>query len=70
MKTNKKVNLPTSLFYLFLSLASLYHIISHFSEYFNDPSFKDLFAAFLVVPLLFYVGISDVIKFIRLKRKP
>jgi hypothetical protein len=46
-------------------LGSLFHILSHFSEFFNDPSFKDLFAAFVVVPLLLYAGISDLVNFYR-----
>jgi hypothetical protein len=50
-------------------LGSLFHILSHFSEYFNDPSFKDLLAAFVFVPLLGYAGISYLMKAIRLWKK-
>ncbi|MHA8065554.1 hypothetical protein V7S76_02615 [Aquirufa sp. ROCK2-A2] len=63
---NKHGVLYNSIFHLALFLGSSYHILSHFSEYFHDPSFKDLFAAFVVVPLLGYAGISDLVKTIRL----
>ena len=62
---NKHTLLSRSILYIFLSLGSLFHILSHFSEYFNDPSFKDLLAAFVVVPLLLYAGISDLVNFYR-----
>jgi hypothetical protein len=66
---NKHEVLYNSIFYLSLFLGVSYHILSHFSEYFNDPSFKDLLAAFVFVPLLGYAGISYLMKAIRLWKK-
>lgn len=63
---DKHTLLSRSILYLFLSIGGIYHVLSHFSEYFHDPSFKDLIAAFVVVPLLGYAGISDLVKTIRL----
>jgi hypothetical protein len=66
---NKHGVLYNSIFYLALFLGMSYHILSHFSEYFHDPSIKDLLAAFVVVPLLGYAGITDLVKTIRLWKK-
>lgn len=63
---SKNMLILKSILYIFLSFGGIYHVLSNFSDYFHDPSFKDLFAAFVVVPLLGYAGISDLVKTIRL----
>ncbi len=65
---DKHTLLSRSILYIFLSIGGIYHVFSNFSEYFNDPSFKDLFAAFVVVPLLGYAGIKDLLKAIRISK--